>query len=137
MVGLVSASSIWLTSQEIQQIIADKHQEVASYKDIGENLKEYFIADAVLQVGHALTEVDENWNSLCKKVEEIAKKLVSDNERVQSLQGQVADLKIWLTETEQRLSNLEPAGVEPERVKEQLVTQAVSDDSVVVKSGIH
>lgn len=74
----------------------------------------------------AQNDVDEKWRSLQAEVDELAKKLFSSQVRVDSFQLEVNDLKAWLTETEGTLTNMEPVGVEPEQVKQQLGTQAVS-----------
>lgn len=93
---------------------------------MGDNLKKYLIDDEKPKVDQALSEVDEKWNSLQAEVDKLAKKLFSSQERVESFQLEVNELKTWLTDTEGTLSNMEPVGVEPERVKQQLGDQAVS-----------
>jgi len=112
--------------QDIQQALAAKEPEVSSCREMGDNLKKYLIDDEKPKVDQALSEVDEKWNSLQAEVDKLAKKLFSSQERVESFQLEVNDLKTWLTETEGTLSNMEPVGVEPETVKQQLGDQAVS-----------
>ena len=75
----------------------------------------------------AQSEVDEKWRSLHADVDELAKKLFSSQARVDSHQLEVNEMKAWLTDTEGKLVNVEPVGVEPEQVKQQLGTQAVSN----------
>lgn len=112
--------------QDIQKALATKEPEVSSCREMGDNLKKYLIDDEKPKVDQALSEVDEKWNSLQAEVDKLAKKLFSSQERVESFQLEVNELKTWLTDTEGTLSNMEPVGVEPERVKQQLGDQAVS-----------
>ena len=115
-----------LLLQDIEQALTAKEPEVTSCREMGSNLKKYLIDDEKPKVDQALSEVDEKWNSLQAEVDKLTKKLFSSQERVESFQLEVDELKTWLTETEGTLSNVEPVGVEPERVKEQLGDQAVS-----------
>lgn len=102
---------------------------------MGSNLKKYLIDDEKPKVDQALSEVDEKWNSLQAEVDKLSKKLFSSQERVESFQLEVDELKTWLTETEETLSNMEPVGVEPEKVKQQLGDQAVS--SLALRTRLH
>ena len=106
---------------------------MSSCREMGDNLKKYLIDDEKPKVDQALSEVDEKWNSLQAEVGKLAKKLFSSQERVESFQLEVAELKAWLTETEGTLSNMQPVAVEPERVKQQLGDQAVSSLSLRTK----
>lgn len=112
--------------QDIQQALETKEPEVSSCREMGDNLKKYLIDDEKPKVDQAQSEVDDKWNSLQAEVDKLAKKLFSSQERVESFQVEVNELKTWLTETEGTLSNMEPVGVEPEKVKQQLGDQAVS-----------
>lgn len=120
--------------QDIQQALAAKEPEVSSCKEIGENLKKYLIDDEKPKVDQALSEVDDKWNSLQAEVDKLAKKLFSSQARVDSFQLEVNELKAWLTETEGTLTSVEPVGVEPEKVKQQLGEQAVSDHALRTRS---
>lgn len=111
--------------QDIQQAIADKEPEVASCKEMGDNLKKYLVDDEKPRVDEALSELDDKWQSLRTAADQLAKNLFSTQARVDSFQHDVDELKTWLTATEETLDNLEPVGVEPEKVKEQLGAQAV------------
>ena len=113
--------------QDIQQAKAAKEPELSSCKELAESLKKYLIDNEKPKVDQALSEVDEKWNSLQTEVEKLAKKLFSSQARFDNFQLDVSELKTWLTETEGTLSNMEPVGVEPEKVKQQLGEQAVSN----------
>lgn len=123
---LVTKLCVAFLLQDIQQALAAKEPEVSSCKEMGDNLKKYLVEDEKPKVDQALSEVDEKWNSLQAEVDKLAKKLFSSQERVDSFQLEVNELKTWLTETEGTLSSMEPVGVEPEKVKQQLGDQAVS-----------
>lgn len=123
---LVAKLCVAFLLQDIQQALAAKEPEVSSCKEMGDNLKKYLVEDEKPKVDQALSEVDEKWNSLQAEVDKLAKKLFSSQERVDSFQLEVNELKTWLTETEGTLSSMEPVGVEPEKVKQQLGDQAVS-----------
>lgn len=123
---LVTKLCVAFLLQDIQQALAAKEPEVSSCKEMGDNIKKYLVEDEKPKVDQALSEVDEKWNSLQAEVDKLAKKLFSSQERVDSFQLEVNELKTWLTETEGTLSSMEPVGVEPEKVKQQLGDQAVS-----------
>ena len=108
---------------------------MSSCREMGNNLKKYLIDDEKPKVEQAVSEVDEKWNSLQAEVDKLAKKLFSSQERVENFQREVDELKTWLTETEGTLSSMEPVGVEPERVKQQLGDQAVS--SLALRTRLH
>lgn len=113
--------------QDIQQATTAKEPEVASCKEMGDNLKKYLVDDEKPRVDEALSELDGKWQSLRAAADQLAKNLFSTQARVDSFQHDVDELKTWLTATEGTLDNLEPVGVEPEKVKEQLGAQAVGD----------
>lgn len=96
-----------------------KEPDLSSCKELGDDLKKYLVQEEKPKVDQAQSEVDEKWRSLQADVDELAKKLFSSQARVDSYQLEVND-------TEGKLTNLEPVGVEPEQVKQQLGTQAVS-----------
>ena len=134
-VRLVAKLYVAFLLQDIQQALTAKEPEVSSCREMGNNLKKYLIDDEKPKVDQALSEVDEKWNSLQAEVDKLAKKLFSSQERVESFQLEVDELKIWLTETEGTLSSMEPVGVEPERVKQQLGDQAVRN--LALKTRLH
>lgn len=117
---------VFLLLQDIQEALAAKEPEVSSCKEMGDNLKKYLVDGEKPKVDQALSEVDEKWNSLQAEVDKLAKKLFSSQERVDSFQLEVNELKAWLADTEGTLNSMEPVGVEPEKVKQQLGEQAVS-----------
>lgn len=102
-------------------------------KDMGENLKKYVMDAEKPKVDEALGEVDDKWQSLRAEADQLAKNLFSTQARVDSFQHDMDDLKTWLTATEGILDGLEPLGVEPEKVKEQLGAQAVSHFFFITK----
>ena len=112
--------------QDIQQAIEAKEPDLVSCKAMGDNLKKYLVDDEKPKVDEALSELDDKWQSLCADADQLAKNLFSTQARVDSFHHDVDELKVWLTATESALDNLEPLGVEPEKVKEQLGAQAVS-----------
>ena len=122
----VTANFIFASGQEIQQSIEDKEPEMASCREIGNKLKKYLIDDEKPKVDEALSELDAKWESLRKETDQLAKNLFSTQARFDGFQRDVAELKAWLTRTEGTLNSLEPVGVKPETVKEQLSAQAVS-----------
>ena len=97
-----------------------------SCKEMGDNLKKYLIDDEKPKVDGALSELDNKWQSLLSETDQLAKNLFSTQARLDSFQNNVDELKAWLTATEGTLASLDPVGVEPEKVKEQLGAQAVS-----------
>ena len=70
--------------------------------------------------------MEEKYKALKAEVEALAKKMFSEQERVQKFQIRFEEITVWLTQTEEVLATLEPVGVEPERVKTQLAEQTVS-----------
>lgn len=83
--------------------------------------------DEAPKVDTASDEVEENWKKLCADVDELAKTMFSAKERVGAFREQLDDIEKWLKETEETISALEPIAVEPEKVKEQLAQQTVSE----------
>ena len=114
--------------QDIQQAIAAKEPVIKSYNDTGAKLMKLVSDNEKPKVDEALTEVNEKWEALRVNVDELAKKLFSAQEQVQKFQLRLDELKNWLTQKEDQLASLEPVGVEPEKVKEQLAEQTVSID---------
>lgn len=110
---------LFILLKEIQKALSAKEPDLSSCKELGDDLKKYLVQDEKPKVDQAQSEVDEKWRSLQADVDELAKKLFSSQARVDSYQLEVND-------TEGKLTNLEPVGVEPEQVKQQLGTQAVS-----------
>lgn len=110
---------LFILLKEIQKALSAKEPDLSSCKELGDDLKKYLVQDEKPKVDQAQSEVDEKWHSLQADVDELAKKLFSSQARVDSYQLEVND-------TEGKLTNLEPVGVEPEQVKQQLGTQAVS-----------
>lgn len=117
--------------QDIQQALAAKEPEVASCKEMGDNLKKYLVDDEKPQVDAAVSELDDKWQALLADADQLATNLFSTQSRVDSFHHEVDELKAWLTATEGTLDSLEPVEVEPEKVKEQLGAQAVSRFSIV------
>lgn len=117
---------LFILLKEIQKALSAKEPDLSSCKELGDDLKKYLVQEEKPKVDQAQSEVDEKWRSLQADVDELAKKLFSSQARVDSYQLEVNELKAWLTDTEGKLTNLEPVGVEPEQVKQQLGTQAVS-----------
>ena len=97
-----------------------------SCKDMGDRLKKYVVEDEKPNLDVALTELDDKWKSLLGDVDQLAKKLFSAQARMDNFQRDANELKAWLTATERSLDNMDPVGVEPEKVKAQLGSQAVS-----------
>lgn len=110
---------LFILLKEIQKALSAKEPDLSSCKELGDDLKKYLVQEEKPKVDQAQSEVDEKWRSLQADVDELAKKLFSSQARVDSYQLEVND-------TEGKLTNLEPVGVEPEQVKQQLGTQAVS-----------
>ena len=109
----------------MQQAISSKEPSVKTHFDTGDSLKTLVATDKVPDIEEPQKDVEKKYKALKVDVEALAKKMFSEQERVQKFQIRFDELLVWLTQTEEILATLEPVGVEPERVKIQLAEQTV------------
>ena len=95
-------------------------------RDTGDALKKLLAPEEAPRVDECQNDVEDKYKALKADVEALAKKMFSEQERVQKFQVRFDEVIIWLKQTEEIMITLEPVGVEPERVKTQLAEQTVS-----------
>ena len=115
--------------KEWQKSVQGRKPQFDSLVEMGQKLQKVVKDDQAKSVEDLATKDTERYEALKTDVDQRARELFLAKEKVDKFDEDIESLGSWLASVSEKYRNIEPIGVEPERVKQQMAEhQSLSSD---------
>ena len=109
--------------KKLQKDISDHKPDIDKLKELGKELKKLVKPDEYPQLKNIIEEVDDKYKKLKAGIDEDARNVFMAKEKVQDFDNKLEDLMKWTNEKSNQYRTMEPVGVQPDKIKEQMNEQ--------------